>query len=168
MLSLFDSLFSASRCLFWALWVLCGLGGGGGLPSKKFLKTCVVSRRHCDTAPTPTFASEMIPSLRTSWIHRCLSSMCFDSLEMPRSEAIDFLAEELVLTMILRFSKTIFESNSWMKCLSASDSTDALSHGMQLCFCWWMWRTCLNWIRRQYIDSTESQQWSACWYFWLW
>ena len=36
----------------------------------------------------PTFSSEMTPSLRISWIHRCLSSICFDYLEMPRRKAI--------------------------------------------------------------------------------
>ena len=71
------------------------------------------------------FSSDMNLSLRMSWNHTCLSSMFFDFLEMPRHEAIVFPAEESVLTMILISLERIADLKSWMKCLIASDSTDA-------------------------------------------
>ena len=72
----------------------------------------------------PTFSSKM-PSLRMSWIHRCLSSMCFDFLDMPKRDAVAFRAEESVSTVILTSLERIADLNSWMKCLIASDSTVA-------------------------------------------
>ena len=60
----------------------------------------------------------------------CLESIeawaqCALILEMPRRDAIVFPAEESVLTMILTSLERIADLNSWMKCLIASDSTDA-------------------------------------------
>ena len=76
----------------------------------------------------PTFSSEMTPRLRMSWIHRCLSSICFDFLEMPRREAIVFLLKNRLWQWSSRFLTSlegIAVLHSWMKCLIASDSTAA-------------------------------------------
>ena len=72
-----------------------------------------------------TFSSDMTPSLRTSWIHKCLSSMCFDFLEMPRREAIVLPADESILIVIFTSLERIADFSSLMKCLIARDSTAA-------------------------------------------
>ena len=51
--------------------------------------------------------------------------MCFDLLEIPSLEAIDFPADESVWMTMLTEAERIAELNSWMKFLIASDSTDA-------------------------------------------
>ena len=75
----------------------------------------------------PIFSSDMMPSLRTSWIHKCLSSMCFGFLEIPWREAIILPADESVFSVIFTSleKKRIAYLISLMKCLIASDSTAA-------------------------------------------
>ena len=94
----------------------------------------------------PTFSSDMIPSLRTSWIHRCLSSICFDFLEIPSLDAIVFPAYESVLrlmTVILTSCERIADLNSWMI---------------------WYWSLCS--ACRCNSDWEQSKQWPASWSPW--
>ena len=65
----------------------------------------------------PTFSSDMTPSLRMSWIHKCLSSMCFDFLVLS--------ADESVLRVIFTSLERIADFSSLMMCLIANESTAA-------------------------------------------
>ena len=71
----------------------------------------------------PTYSSEMTPALRMSWIQRCLGSICFAFLDMPRRVAI-VLPEESVLTTVCTSLEWVLDKHSCMKCLIANDSTD--------------------------------------------
>ena len=57
----------------------------------------------------PTFSSDMTPSLRMSWIHKCLSSMCFDLFEFSLLMSLSWVW----------FSHPLKESPIWVPWWSA-------------------------------------------------
>ena len=113
----------------------------------------------------PTFSYDLMPSLRTSWIHKRLRSICFDFLEMPRREAIVFLADEPVLSVILISLERIADFSSLMKCLIASDSTAAwvITYNSASALEWyWNLSTACRWD----IDWEQRDQGSTGWSTW--